>query len=425
MAYPAIRVDHLGKQYRINRVRDRSATLREAVTDGVMDLARGLRARLTQEERSPTDEVLWALQDVSVEIGRGEVVGIIGANGAGKSTFLKILSRITKPTTGYAAIRGRVGSLLEVGTGFHPELSGRDNVYLNGAILGMKQSEVRRKFEEIVEFAEVARFIDTPIKRYSSGMYLRLAFSVAAHLEPDVLLVDEVLAVGDVAFQKKCLGKMEEVAHQERTVLFVSHNMAALSNLCRTAFRLDQGRLVEFGNAQAVIRQYLLQGRAQDHHDLLDHPRRKPGQPALMHRFRLLENGIPSAVFRTDGPFELEVDCVVGPDELTSVSLGFLIRDSQGASVFASTMDQYDSLAPNRTGRIRIRASIAKLSLSPGVYTASLYLGNGLYDLDVIENACWFDVLWEPNAAMPHPPPADWGPLALPVSWQWQDETEP
>ncbi|MBA2459327.1 MAG: ABC transporter ATP-binding protein [Gemmatimonadales bacterium] len=426
MSSPAVHAEGLGKRYRIGRLRGRHATLRETVSHRLSYVTRAIGSRLTRDGRPPpADDLFWALKDVSLDIPRGEVFGIIGANGAGKSTLLKILSRVTKPTTGYATIRGRVGSLLEVGTGFHPELTGRDNIYLNGAILGMKRSEIRRNFDQIVEFAEVAKFIDTPVKRYSSGMYLRLAFSVAAHLEPDLLLVDEVLAVGDAAFQRKCLGKMEQVAQQERTVLFVSHNMAALSNLCRTACRLDQGRLVDLGVAQAVIRRYLLEGRMQEEQDLRRHPGRKAGHRALLHRVRLLENGATSAVFRTNGPFELEVDCVAPTDELKSVSLGFLIRDSLGASVFASTMDQYDALAPNRMGHLRIRASIATLYLSPGAYTASLYLGNGLYDLDVIENAIGFDVLWEPTQAIPLPPGEGWGPVVVPVCWDWNEGQAP
>ena len=203
------------------------------------------------------DETIWALRDVSIEIGQGEVVGIIGRNGAGKSTLLKILSRITEPTVGFVDIRGRVGSLLEVGTGFHNELTGRENVYLNGAILGMKRDEIDRKFDEIVAFAEVEKFIDTPVKHYSSGMYLRLAFAVAAHLEPEILLVDEVLAVGDAAFQRKCLNKMEGVGQQGRTVLFVSHNMPAITRLCERAILLDEGRVIQDGPASQVVSTYL------------------------------------------------------------------------------------------------------------------------------------------------------------------------
>ena len=213
---------------------------------------------------TPDDTDLWALRDVSFEVKRGEVVGIIGRNGAGKSTLLKILSRITEPTAGSAKIHGRVGSLLEVGTGFHPELTGRENIYLNGAILGMRRAEIERKFDEIVAFAEIERFLDTPVKRYSSGMYVRLAFAVAAHLEPEILLVDEVLAVGDAQFQKKCLGKMGDVAKEGRTVLFVSHNMVAVQTLCQRAFWLDSGQLKAQGEVGTIVTTYLRAGLAED-----------------------------------------------------------------------------------------------------------------------------------------------------------------
>src|ERR1041385_3672840 len=219
----AIRADKLGKEYRLG----------------------GFRRRIKGAFRKPP--TIWALRDVSFEVGRGEVIGVIGHNGAGKSTLLKILSRITEPTEGRAELHGRVGSLLEVGTGFHPELTGRENIYLNGAILGMQRSEIARRFDEMVAFAEVERFIDTPVKRYSSGMYLRLAFAVAAHLEPEILLVDEVLAVGDAAFQTKCLGRMSDVAREGRTVLFVSHNLPSIEKLCQKVVIIDGGRMVMEG----------------------------------------------------------------------------------------------------------------------------------------------------------------------------------
>ncbi len=234
-------------------------TLREALTDGFVSAVRWPGKLLSGQTRiaaEPTDTI-WALQDVSCEIKRGEVVGIIGANGAGKSTLLKILSRITEPTRGFAEVHGRVGSLLEVGTGFHPELTGVENVFLNGAILGMKRAEIERKFDEIVAFAEVERFLDTPVKHYSSGMYVRLAFAVAAHLEPEILLVDEVLAVGDARFQKKCLNRMQDVGQQGRTVLFVSHNMPAITRLCARAMLLDEGRVVRDGPSHQVVSAYL------------------------------------------------------------------------------------------------------------------------------------------------------------------------
>jgi lipopolysaccharide transport system ATP-binding protein len=254
----AIRADGLSKQYRIGGKRERYKTLRDSITDTAAAPFRLARSLLEpRRRRTNGDQTIWALQDVGFEIRRGEVVGIIGRNGAGKSTLLKILSRITEPTRGYAEIHGRVGSLLEVGTGFHPELTGQENTYLNGAILGMRRTEVDRKFDEIVAFAEVERFIHTPVKHYSSGMYLRLAFAVAAHLEPEILLVDEVLAVGDAAFQQKCLGKMGDVAKQGRTVLFVSHNMAAVQNMCSAAYLVHDGQLVRSGATEEVVLGYL------------------------------------------------------------------------------------------------------------------------------------------------------------------------
>src|SRR6186997_570516 len=246
----AVRAEGLSKQYRLGiSVQGR---LSEAIAAAVQRPVKSLRSSLEDPG------YLWALKDVSFEVQKGEVVGFMGRNGAGKTTLLKILSRITEPTAGYAEIDGRVGSLIEVGSGFHSDLTGRENVYLYGAVLGMRGNEVRRKFDEIVSFAEVERFIDTPVKRYSSGMYMRLAFAVAAHLEPEILIVDEVLAVGDLAFQQKCLGKMGEVARQGRTVIFVSHGMDAVRRLCRRVVWLDGGRVKQVGEAREVVGAYLL-----------------------------------------------------------------------------------------------------------------------------------------------------------------------
>jgi lipopolysaccharide transport system ATP-binding protein len=259
----AIRAEGLSKRYRIGQ-REPYKALRDVLADALYAPFRAVTStwggRQQTARENPSDNYIWALKDVSFEIRQGEVVGIIGRNGAGKTTLLKILSRITRPTKGYAEIHGRVGSLLEVGTGFHPELTGRENIYLNGAILGMKRAEIDRKFDEIVAFAEIEKFLDTPVKRYSSGMYVRLAFAVAAHLEPEILLVDEVLAVGDAAFQKKCLGKMGEVAREGRTVLFVSHNMAAITRLCPRALVLDSGACTFQGSAPDAINYYLQSG---------------------------------------------------------------------------------------------------------------------------------------------------------------------
>lgn len=255
MSEAVIRVENLSKRYVIGAKEELPQTLGEAISNLLKAPFKYLKSALREPQ---PDEILWALKEISFEVKAGEIIGVIGRNGAGKSTLLKILSRITKPTSGYAEIRGRVGSLLEVGTGFHPELTGRENIYLNGTILGMTKREIKKKFDEIVAFAEIERFLDTPVKRYSSGMYVRLAFAVAAHLEPEILVVDEVLAVGDVNFQKKCLGKMEDVANKDgRTVLFVSHNMSAVKSLCNTSIWLNYGQIASLGETSAIITEYL------------------------------------------------------------------------------------------------------------------------------------------------------------------------
>lgn len=257
-----IRVENLGKKYRIHhQQRERYTALRDVIANRAKSLFRNFQSSsplLAPCSPHPAEEDFWALKDVSFDIKQGEVVGIIGRNGAGKSTLLKVLSRITEPTTGRIAIKGRIASLLEVGTGFHPELTGRENIYLNGAILGMSRVEIARKFDEIVDFAEVEKFLDTPVKRYSSGMYVRLAFAVAAHMEPEVLVIDEVLAVGDAEFQKKCLGKMSEVAGMGRTVLFVSHNMATVNRLCQRGILLEKGQIIADGDTNEVTSKYLI-----------------------------------------------------------------------------------------------------------------------------------------------------------------------
>ncbi len=264
----AIRVEALSKCYKIGGRKEQYKTLRDTITDAFVAPFRRIKQRV--EGKEPKEDVshlspptssskgyFWALNGVNLEVVHGDVIGIIGPNGAGKTTLLKILCRITEPTRGYAEVHGRIGSLLEVGTGFHPELTGRENIYLNGAILGMRRNEIERKFDEIVAFAEVEKFLDTPVKRYSSGMYVRLAFAVAAHLDPEILVVDEVLAVGDAAFQKKCLGKMDEVAGSGRTVLLVSHNMGAIKSLASKAVFLNRGEVMDIGSPEAVVNHYL------------------------------------------------------------------------------------------------------------------------------------------------------------------------
>ena len=304
MSDVAIKVENLGKMYQIGEKQERYYTFRDTLTNIALAPFRRLR-RLRKPPKE--EEIIWALKDVSFEVKHGEVVGIIGRNGAGKTTLLKILSRITEPTEGDAEIHGRVGSLLEVGTGFHPELTGQENIYLNGAILGMKKTEINRQFDEIVAFAEIEKFMDTPVKRYSSGMYVRLAFAVAAHLEPEILLVDEVLAVGDFEFQKKCLGKMGEVAGEGRTVLLVSHNMTSINTLCSRSLLLEHGRVAMNGNTPDVIQKYLSSVHDRSGQVVWDDPRTAPGN----HRIRLHSVQTLSADGEVCSDFDIRQDILI------------------------------------------------------------------------------------------------------------------
>ena len=304
---PIVRVEGLSKQYRLGSRESAYDTLRESLVEAV----RAPLKRLRDGNGSRGQETIWALQNLSFEVAPGEVLGIIGRNGAGKSTLLKVLSRITEPTLGRAELFGRVASLLEVGTGFHPELTGRENIYLNGAMLGMKHAEIDRKFDQIVEFSELEKFLDTPVKRYSSGMYMRLAFAVASHLEPEILVVDEVLAVGDAQFQKKCLGKMTNAATQGRTVLFVSHNMIAVQSLCHRAIWLDEGKVVRYGTANSVVSDYLSSGRAHQLEEVWDDLATAPGNEIVrLHRVRIRpeDNSSSDDVLTRKTPFVIEIE---------------------------------------------------------------------------------------------------------------------
>jgi lipopolysaccharide transport system ATP-binding protein len=302
---PIVRVEGLSKQYHLGVRQTAYSTLRESVVEAV----RAPFKRLRGLNSTANSETIWALQDLNFEVAPGEVLGIIGRNGAGKSTLLKVLSRITEPTTGRVELFGRVASLLEVGTGFHPELTGRENIYLNGAVLGMRRAEIDLKFDRIVEFSELEKFLDTPVKRYSSGMYMRLAFAVASHLEPEILVVDEVLAVGDTQFQKKCLGKMSNVATQGRTVLFVSHNMVAVQSLCQRVLWLDQGEVVKQGTASSVVSDYLTSGNSRQLEEVWEDVETAPGnEVARLHRVRVRPEEAASATLTTHTPFMIEIE---------------------------------------------------------------------------------------------------------------------
>lgn len=305
---PAIEIDRLGKEFHIGKRRSGAGNARQALQQWLGGTVRRLRSVLSGRAADLNDEVFWALKEISFNVEQGEVVGVIGRNGAGKSTLLKILSRITRPTEGEVRLHGRVGSLLEVGTGFHPDLTGRDNIFLNGAILGMSRAEIRRQFDNIVAFAEVEQFIDTPVKHYSSGMYTRLAFAVAAHLEPEILIVDEVLAVGDALFQQRCLDKMGDISSSGRTVLFVSHNMAAVQGLCKHAVWLERGRLKCIGLADEVVPAFLTASMEGGEHDFVT-----SGQHGVTIRRLILRDGKQHATntipFGDDIIIDLHYEC--------------------------------------------------------------------------------------------------------------------
>jgi len=372
----AIRVQGISKQYRIGK-KEQYKTLRDTLASTFTVPFQRARRLLRGEglNIAERDEMIWALKDISVELRRGEAIGVIGANGSGKSTFLKILSRITEPTTGFAEIYGRVGSLLEVGTGFHPELTGRENTYLNGAILGMKRAEIDRKFDEIVAFSEVERFIDTPVKHYSSGMYLRLAFAVAAHLDPEILLVDEVLAVGDAGFQKKCLGKMGSVTKEGRTVLLVSHNMGAIAQLCARTVHLEQGRLKCVGPSAEVVSAYLSSSVGADVKSSWFNDSSKPNHAEV--RFssaRLLSvDEQPLSVVRFDNAFFVEIAYAVAVP-IRDLSISYKVHDTQGNLVF----EAMDTDMPEWKGRVREPGQYRSICevlpsfLKPGRYRISL-----------------------------------------------------
>jgi lipopolysaccharide transport system ATP-binding protein len=336
MSDTVIRVENLGKKYIIgHQKQERYTSLRDVIADKVRSFGQVLSRKDQQED--PTHEEFWALKDVSFEIKQGDRVGIIGRNGAGKSTLLKILSRITEPTEGRISINGRVASLLEVGTGFHPELTGRENIFLNGAILGMDRFEIKRKFDEIVAFAEVEKFLDTQVKRYSSGMYVRLAFAVAAHLEPEILIVDEVLAVRDAQFQKKCLGKMEDVADREgRTVLFVSHNLASLAKLCPRAILLVKGEKWLDDSSNEVIGEYINTGKEASGEVVWQNWQEAPGNGRIrLHAVRVVADGEVTADVAINQVFQVEVEFWnFKPDLEISTSIHLL--DKTGVCILAS-----------------------------------------------------------------------------------------
>jgi lipopolysaccharide transport system ATP-binding protein len=424
----AIRVENLSKLYKIGIASRRHDTLRDQT-------AAALKALFQRNGNSPSakdrQDTFWALEQVSFEVKTGEVVGIIGSNGAGKSTLLKILSRITPPTSGRVDIHGRVGSLLEVGTGFHPELTGRENIYLNGAILGMKKAELERKFDEIVAFSGVERFMDTPVKRYSSGMYVRLAFAIAAHLEPEILIVDEVLAVGDASFQEKCLGKMEDAAREGRTVLFVSHNMAAVRNLCSRAILLKNGRIDQSGAVEDVVRAYLMVD-VDDSYSTLEERQDRAGTGMIraVSFEATIRNGSKAEPARTGGPADFIIGYVVHqerPIKKLYASIG--VTNSSGVGIFACSTAMLNADFSGIVGEGKVVCQIDYLPLIPGKYSVNIKLaedqGQSNYVIhDEIMHAATFDVVESGDSGFIAYSRVSAGNIIVPHKWMLQHLAE-
>ena len=411
-----IRAEGLGKKYVIGHEAEREPylALRDAIARGARNGWRMARDMVKGRIVVPGDTVeeFWALKNLSFEIKRGDVVGIIGRNGAGKSTLLKVLSRITEPSEGRVTIKGRVASLLEVGTGFHPELTGRENIFLNGAVLGMTRAEIKLKFDEIVAFAEVEKFLDTPVKRYSSGMYVRLAFAVAAHMEPDILIVDEVLAVGDVEFQKKCLGKMSDVAHGGRTILFVSHNMGSVASLCQNAIRMQAGQIVASGPARSVINSYLALPTSSVRASFA--PRK--GKPAIT-GVRLDEEALRCGDFIAAVDFE-------SPFPLRPPVIGLVVTNHAGIPVWGTNgrihrWERTDFAVSSGT----VICEANSLPLAPSSYRLSVWLADWHNDYQECPDALTFDFRIDTQIAH-RPPPEVIGNLDWASRWRMANSEE-
>lgn len=416
----AIKAEKISKLYRIGGQARVNRTLRDTLVESAGRL--NIFSRTNGNDRRESD--LWALEDVSFEIQPGEVVGIIGRNGAGKSTLLKVLSRITEPTRGRVEIFGRIGSLLEVGTGFHPELSGRENIFLNGSMLGMSRSEIAGKFDEIVAFSEIEKFIDTPVKRYSSGMYVRLAFAVAAHLEPEILLIDEVLAVGDAAFQKKCLGKMSDIAKHGRTVLFVSHNTAAMLNLCERGIFIERGRVCEDGPIEPVIQRYLKSLRAATPWDLTKFEDRQGRGRVRFSRVRFEdENGNAVEHGVSGRPLTIALDYEASEDRtIPNCRASVAFYDGLGQVLFNCSSELVITDPIDLPQKGTLKCTIPRLPLSQNQYLLSLFLESNREVEDWIQNAIELDVIDGDFYHTGRLYPEGWRGKGVLVDHQWSKE---
>jgi len=411
VSVPAIRIERLSKRYALGRRLAGYVTMREVIMD---TLTAPFRRR--HRDGGPPRE-LWALRNVTFDVARGEVVGVVGRNGAGKSTLLKILSRITEPTSGQAAIAGRVASLLEVGTGFHPELTGRENVYLNGVILGMTRAEIRRKFDDIVAFAELETFIDTPVKRYSSGMYLRLAFAVAAHVDPDILILDEVLAVGDHAFQQRCIRQMESVARSGRTVLIVSHNLASLSEIATTGIWLDRGEVRRTGPLNAVVDAYVASGGSATGEWAIGEP--PADLPAYVSGLRVLQDGARVGLVKIDQPFDLELRYTLRRP-MSFCRVGVLVLGGFGSVIFSTAEPDDPSVSPfdRPVGEYTARCRVPGWLLAAGTYHLTPHIDDApARRLFTADEACSFTVIDNVARGVSHAEQGRPGLIAPKLAW--------
>lgn len=395
MSQPAIQIQELGKSYLIGHNapnRGGYSSFREAMVNGTRTLVRKTRDMFTGRPVVQGDEVeeFWALKNVSFDVQQGDCVGIVGRNGAGKSTLLKVLSRITEPSVGSISIKGRVASLLEVGTGFHPELTGRENIFLNGAILGMSRREINRKFDQIVDFSEVEKFLDTPVKRYSSGMYVRLAFAVAAHLEPEILVVDEVLAVGDARFQKKCMGRMGEVGREGRTILFVSHNMGAVSELCNRAVLLSGGELVADGSTSSVIEKYLQVGSKSEYR-IAQTGRHHPVYVTQIRLLDATDRALDRTMLGEDAVLEIEFSV---EQRLSNVSMAMLLTRNGTNLIFSHDSDLAPILMnePREAGNYTARIPLPLSRFKEGNYSIEVHVGAGATNMTSQDASIAFDI---------------------------------
>lgn len=415
MPTPAISVENICKAYRIGLAKPES--FKTTATEFLRNPLGKLR-KFNEDWSGDGEDIFWALDDVSFDVNRGEVLGLIGRNGAGKSTLLKVLSRIVEPTSGQAVMRGRVSSLLEVGTGFHPELTGRENIYLNGAILGMRKDEIKRKFDQIVEFSEVGKFLDTQVKRYSSGMYVRLAFSVAAHLDPEIMIVDEVLAVGDQAFQQKCLGKMNDVVRQGRTVVFVSHSMDAIASLCQTVVHMKKGRPSAKLSMEDGVRSYLDEASAGDNLPLHQKPRSQHAKHTpIFHHLGIRTAAGESITVPAGAGVTFDVTMKNFADVPGNLTLGVGLSNTRGQRVALFHTEYHQGKTFRGADEMTISCEVPSLPLAPGSYSIDLVLADGYNMIERVERAAAIEVIFNDILGTGKLPNSKQSQVVLPCAW--------